>query len=147
MKCGLARCYRGGVAAVLCVLWCLVADLFLETDSCPSTSPSLASDHPQTFKKDVVQRAESYKSGLGGGVGAYTNSQGIPAVREVRHDSFLLSLPAFSFLDLPPVMAMIICRIDCGVTVLITHMTARRKKASTMRRQTVAINYRFTGAL
>nr|AIT69918.1 alanine transaminase [Desmarestia viridis] len=45
-------------------------------------SPSLASDHPNAFKRDVVERAKSYTSGLGGGVGAYTNSQGIPAVRE-----------------------------------------------------------------
>lgn len=57
---------------------------FLETGACPPTSPSLASDHPHVFKKDVVERAKSYTAGLGGGVGAYTNSQGIPAVREVR---------------------------------------------------------------
>ncbi|CAN0240631.1 unnamed protein product, partial [Laminaria digitata] len=45
-------------------------------------SPTLASDHPHVFKKDVVDRAKAYTTGLGGGVGAYTNSQGIPAVRE-----------------------------------------------------------------
>ncbi|CAM9298888.1 unnamed protein product [Ectocarpus sp. 12 AP-2014] len=45
-------------------------------------SPNLASDHPQIFKKDVVERAKHYAAGLTGGVGAYTNSQGIPAVRE-----------------------------------------------------------------
>lgn len=46
-------------------------------------SPNLASDHPHVFKKDVVERAEHYAAGLTGGVGAYTNSQGIPAVRQV----------------------------------------------------------------
>nr|AIT69915.1 alanine transaminase [Undaria pinnatifida] len=45
-------------------------------------SPTLASDLPDVFKKDVVDRAKAYAAGLGGGVGAYTNSQGIPAVRE-----------------------------------------------------------------
>ncbi len=46
-------------------------------------SPNLATDHPHVFKKDVVERAQNYAAGLTGGVGAYTNSQGIPAVREV----------------------------------------------------------------
>lgn len=46
-------------------------------------SPNLATDHPHVFKKDVVERAQHYAAGLTGGVGAYTNSQGIPAVREV----------------------------------------------------------------
>nr|AIT69924.1 alanine transaminase [Colpomenia sinuosa] len=45
-------------------------------------SPNLAADHPHLFKKDVVERAQHYAAGLTGGVGAYTNSQGIPAVRE-----------------------------------------------------------------
>nr|AIT69914.1 alanine transaminase [Punctaria latifolia] len=45
-------------------------------------SPTLATDHPHAFKKDVVERAKHYAAGLTGGVGAYTNSQGIPAVRE-----------------------------------------------------------------
>lgn len=51
----------------------------------PPSSPTLASDHPHVFKKDVVERAKAYTAGLGGGVGAYTNSQGIPAVREVNY--------------------------------------------------------------
>lgn len=53
---------------------------------CRPHSPNLATDHPQIFKKDVVERAEHYAAGLTGGVGAYTNSQGIPAVREVHHE-------------------------------------------------------------
>ena len=32
-----------------------------------------------------MERAKAYTAGLGGGVGAYTNSQGIPAVREVNY--------------------------------------------------------------
>lgn len=56
----------------------------MERLSCPLSSPTLASDHPNAFKKDVVDRAKAYAAGLGGGVGAYTNSQGIPAVREVN---------------------------------------------------------------
>lgn len=56
----------------------------------PPSSPTLASDHPHVFKKDVVERAKAYTAGLGGGVGAYTNSQGIPAVREVNYDVMTL---------------------------------------------------------
>lgn len=47
-------------------------------------SPSLAEEYPQAFSYDVVERAKTYIDGLGGGVGAYSNSQGISAVREVR---------------------------------------------------------------
>lgn len=53
------------------------------TSFCRLNSPTLATDHPHAFKKDVVERAKHYAAGLTGGVGAYTNSQGIPAVREV----------------------------------------------------------------
>ncbi|CAM9363871.1 unnamed protein product [Choristocarpus tenellus] len=44
-------------------------------------SPRLL-DHPGLFAEDVVERAKTYLKYLGGGIGAYTNSQGIPAVRE-----------------------------------------------------------------
>nr|AIT69923.1 alanine transaminase [Dictyopteris undulata] len=44
-------------------------------------SPSLAK-HPNTFKSDVVERANRYTATLNGGVGAYSNSQGIQSVRE-----------------------------------------------------------------
>lgn len=36
------------------------------------------------FKADVLERAKRYMSRVAGGVGAYSNSQGISAVREVR---------------------------------------------------------------
>lgn len=58
----------------------------------PPSSPSLASDHPHAFKKDVVDRAKAYTAGLGGGVGAYTNSQGIPAVREVNDNTVYIQV-------------------------------------------------------
>ena len=54
------------------------------TSLCRSNSPTLATEHPHAFKEDVVERAKHYAAGLTGGVGAYTNSQGIPAVREVH---------------------------------------------------------------
>ena len=47
-------------------------------------SPSLADGSAGLFKADVVERAKKYMNGLGGGVGAYSNSQGVLAVREVR---------------------------------------------------------------
>lgn len=68
---------------VTCFSCCLVL-FFVMFVSHPFASPSLASDHPHVFKEDVVARAKHYAAGLGGGVGAYTNSQGIPAVREVN---------------------------------------------------------------
>lgn len=58
------------------------------TSRCRPNSPTLATDHPHAFKEDVVERAKHYAAGLTGGVGAYTNSQGIPAVREVHVDPF-----------------------------------------------------------
>nr|AIT69931.1 alanine transaminase [Sargassum thunbergii] len=45
-------------------------------------SPHLATDHPSAFNPDAVERAQKYATGMGGGVGSYTNSQGILAVRE-----------------------------------------------------------------
>ncbi|CAN0070932.1 unnamed protein product [Ascophyllum nodosum] len=45
-------------------------------------SPDLVSGNPNVFKTDVVERAQKYASAMGGGVGAYTNSMGISAVRE-----------------------------------------------------------------
>lgn len=47
-------------------------------------SPHLATDHPSAFNTDAVERAQKYATDMGGGVGSYTNSQGILAVREVR---------------------------------------------------------------
>lgn len=49
----------------------------------PPQSPSLADGNAGVFKTDVVERAKKYMKGLGGGVGAYSNSQGVLAVREV----------------------------------------------------------------
>lgn len=46
-------------------------------------SPHLATDHPNAFNTDAVERAQKYATEMGGGVGSYTNSQGILAVREV----------------------------------------------------------------
>lgn len=47
------------------------------------SSPGLV-ERPDMFKSDVISRAEKYLSATSGGVGAYSNSQGIQAVREVR---------------------------------------------------------------
>lgn len=41
-----------------------------------------------------MERAKHYAAGLTGGVGAYTNSQGIPAVREV-HVAFSTAVVVF----------------------------------------------------
>ncbi|CAM9111062.1 unnamed protein product [Discosporangium mesarthrocarpum] len=45
-------------------------------------SPWLIETHPNLFGEDVVERASMYLKSLRGGVGAYTSSQGVPAVRE-----------------------------------------------------------------